>query len=196
MKMHCSKYEIATSLVFLLTVTVLSVTIARFANANGSASASIEARVKKLEDREAIRDLLIEYGRDLDSEDLRGYSRLFAKDGVWDGNVGKATGPEEIYTMLKKVFSKVPPGKYGNSFHIMSSISIQVHGDTADSWSRWTWFVQGDDGKPVAQRSGHYEDTLVREQGQWKFKYRLTVTELPTASKDSESAVWRTDYRK
>jgi len=196
MKIQRSVYRIAISVLFTLTVVVLAGTGERFANAHDSAATSLESRLKNLEDREAIRELLIEYGRDLDKEDLRAYSSLFAKDGVWEGGIGKATGPDGIYEMLKKVLSKVPPGKYGNSFHIMSSMDIQVHGDTAEAWSRWTWFVQGADGKPVAQRSGHYEDTLAREQGQWKFKYRLTVTELPTAKEDSESSVWRTDYRK
>lgn len=196
MKMQRSIYGVAIPSVLFLSAVVLAGPGERSANANNSTMTSVESRLKTLEDREAIRELLIEYGRDLDKEDLRGYSTLFAKDGVWEGGIGKATGPEQIYLMLKKVFSKVPPGKYGKSFHIMTSMAIQVHGDTAESWSRWTWLVQGAQGKPVAQRSGHYEDILVREQGLWKFKHRLTVTELPTAKKDSESAVWRTDYRK
>jgi hypothetical protein len=77
----------------------------------------------------------------------------------------------------------------------MSDIVIDVDGDTATSWSRWTWIVESEDGKPVIQRSGHYEDKLVREDGQWRFKHRLTVTELPTAAKDTEAAIWRKDHR-
>ena len=50
--------------------------------ANGS---SLEARVQKVEDENAIRELLIEYGRRLDAHDLEGYSQLFAKDGEWIG---------------------------------------------------------------------------------------------------------------
>jgi len=196
MKMQRSIYGVAISGVLFLSAVILAGPGERSANANDSSMTPVDSRLKNLEDREAIRELLIEYGRDLDKEDLRGYSRLFAKDGVWEGGIGKATGPEQIYKMLKKVFSRVSPGKYGNSFHIMTSMAIQVHGDTAESWSRWTWLVQGSEGKPVALRSGHYEDILVREQGQWRFKHRLTVTELPTAKQDSESAVWRTDYRK
>jgi hypothetical protein len=97
--------------------------------------------------------------------------------------------------MLEKVFARIPPGKYGNSFHIMSSMVIEVDGDTATSWSRWTWFVEGENGKPVPQRAGHYEDILVKEEGRWKFKHRLTVTELPSATKDAESQIFRKDYR-
>lgn len=154
-----------------------------------------EARLQRLEDREAIRQLLIEYGQDLDKEDIESYSNLFASDGVWEGGIGSARGPGEIRDMLEKVFARIPPGKYGNSFHIMSSMVIEVDGDTATSWSRWTWFVEGENGKPVPQRAGHYEDILVKEEGRWKFKHRLTVTELPSATKDAESQIFRKDYR-
>jgi hypothetical protein len=157
--------------------------------------ASTKVQMQRLVDRAAIEDLLITYGRMLDVEDFVGYSKLFARDGVWEGGIGSATGPAEIQHMLEKVFGRVDRGKYGASFHVMSNITVQVTGDTATSWSRWTWFVEGADGKPAAQRSGHYEDKLVREGGQWRFKHRLTVTELPTAAKDAEAQVFRKDHR-
>jgi hypothetical protein len=158
-------------------------------------SRSIEQRLRRMEDREAIAKLLITYGRYLDKEDLVGYSNLFAGDGVWAGGIGSAKGPQEIRTMLQTVLGRTTRGQYGNSYHIMSDIIIDVDGDAASSWSRWTWIVEAEDGRPVPQRSGHYEDTLVREKGEWKFKYRLTVTELPTAAKDKEAAIWRKDHR-
>ena len=161
----------------------------------GSAAKSMEERFRAIEDRETIEELLITYGRLLDQQNLRGYSQLFATDGVWEGGIGSATGPQEIYEMLDAVFSRTERGQYGNSYHLMSDIIIDVDGDTATSWSRWTWVVEGEDGKPVPQRSGHYEDALVRENGEWKFQRRLTVTELPTAARDTEAAIWRRDHR-
>ena len=41
-----------------------------------------------MEDRAAIEELLITYGRLLDRQDLAGYSSLFAVDGVWEGGIG------------------------------------------------------------------------------------------------------------
>lgn len=159
------------------------------------AALSMEERFQRLEDRETIEELLIIYGQLLDKEDLAGYSSLFARDGVWEGGIGSATGPKEIHEMLETVFGRTTSGQYGASYHLMSDIIIDVDGDTATSWSRWTWIVESADGKPVPQRSGHYEDTLVREDGVWKFKHRLTVTELPTPEKDTEAAIWRKDHR-
>lgn len=156
---------------------------------------SVEERLQRLEDRGAIHDLLIRYGQLLDEEDLVGYSRLFAKDGVWEGGIGSAKGPDGIHDMLEKVFGRMKRGQFGNSYHVMSDIMIEVDGDRATSRSNWTWIVEGEEGKPVIQRSGHYEDILIRENGQWKFKHRLTVTSLPTAEKDSESHLFRKDHR-
>lgn len=157
---------------------------------------AIKARMQRLEDREAIHDLLVTYGRLLDKRDLVGYSKLFAVDGVWEGGIGSAKGPEGIRQMLEKVYGgRVQPGQYNSSYHIMSDFIIDVTGDTATSWSRWTWIVEGADGKPGAQRSGHYEDKLVREGGQWRFRHRLTITELPTAQKDTEAQIFRKDHR-
>jgi hypothetical protein len=40
------------------------------------------------------------------------------------------------------------------------------------------WVVVGGNAKPQVERAGHYEDTLVRENGQWKFKSRQAFTEI------------------
>ena len=60
-------------------------------------TASLAARLQRLEDTEEIRTLLLDYGRLLDLRDLAGYSRLFAKDGecrrIWIGErPGRNTG--------------------------------------------------------------------------------------------------------
>jgi hypothetical protein len=182
-------------------LTVAAMTLALGLTTNGAlgqtanASLSLEQQLRRIQDRETIEELLITYGRFLDKQDLVGYSNLFAKDGVWEGGIGSAKGPKEIREMLEAVFGRTARGQYDNSYHIMSDIIIDVDGDTATSWSRWTWIVEGEDGKPVPQRSGHYEDKMVRESGEWKFQHRLTVTELPTAAKDTEASIFRKDHR-
>jgi ketosteroid isomerase-like protein len=160
-----------------------------------AADPSVKAWMQKMDDRAAIHDLIITYGRLLVSRDLAGYSRLFAADGVWEGGIGSAKGPKEIQKMLESVYSRVAPGQYGSSYHIMSDFLIEPKGDTASAWSRWTWVVEAEDGKPAIQRSGHYEDTFVREGGKWRFKRRLTVTEMPTPTKDTEAQIFRRDHR-
>ena len=137
-----------------------------------------EVRLQRLEDVEAIRTLLVRYGRELDKRDFAAYGALFAQDGSWKGGMGTATGPDAIAHMVAAGFDRMAPALYTNSNHVMSSFDIAVDGDTAIAWSRWTWVVVGADGKPQPERAGHYEDTLIRERGEWKFKSRQAFTEI------------------
>jgi hypothetical protein len=92
--------------------------------------------------------------------------------------MGTATGPEEIGKMVEAGFGRMDPKQYTNSNHVMTSMDISLDGDTATAWSRWLWVIVGDDNKPRVERAGHYEDTLVRENGEWKFKERKAITEI------------------
>lgn len=137
-----------------------------------------EARMRKLEDVEAIHSLLVHYGRELDKRDYKAYGALFAENGSWKGGMGTATGPDAIGKMVAAGFERMDPALYQKSYHSMTSFDVAVSGDTATAWSRWTWIVVGADGRPRLERAGHYEDTLVRERGEWKFKSRQAFTEI------------------
>jgi hypothetical protein len=139
---------------------------------------AVEARLQRLEDVEAIRSLLVDYGRELDRRDFQAYGALFAQSGSWKGGMGTATGPEAIAKMVAAGFERMSPSLYESSNHVMSSFDIEVDGDTATAWSRWTWVVVGANGKPQPERAGRYEDTLVRERGEWKFQSRQAFTEI------------------
>jgi uncharacterized protein (TIGR02246 family) len=138
-------------------------------------------RLRRLEDMEEIRTLLLDYGRFLDSRDLVAYSRLFAKDGEWVGGFGSVRGPEEILVFMQKNLGTGP--NRGNTFHILSNFEIAVDRDSATAWSRWTFITPGADGKPVISQAGRYDDVLVREDGRWRFKRRVASNDIPTAPK-------------
>lgn len=141
--------------------------------------ASVAARLQRLEDIEQIRTLLLDYGRFLDSRDLNAYSRLFAQDGEWVGGFGSAKGPAGILEFMQKNLGTGP--NRNGSYHILSNFEIDVKGDTATAWSRWTFIVPGADGKPVISQAGRYDDQLVRENGRWKFKRRTASNDIPAA---------------
>lgn len=163
----------------------------------GSVEAALAERIQRLNDRQAIYQLMMEYGRAISARDAPGVARLFARDGVWKGNVGESKGPEEVQKMLEVTLSRIPPGQeHTGGFHVMSNIEIDLHGDTADSRSRWMWLIPDPNGgAPIGQRSGYFEDRLVREEGTWKFQRRLTVTQLPLERHDEEKHIWRADFR-
>ena len=55
--------------------------------------AALKAQVQEVHDRLEIQQLVVEYGHLLDTHDLVGYSKLFARDGEWIGGFGRAKGP-------------------------------------------------------------------------------------------------------
>ena len=154
-------------------VGVLSL-LATFATAQGKKE-STEARLQRFADKDEIQNVLLEYGRALDSRNFAAYSALFAQDGEWVGGFGSVKGPANI-----KAFMEKNMGTNGNpthNYHLLSNFVITVNGDTATAWSRWA-FVQPQDRGAVIAQAGSYDDTFVRENGVWKFKKR-------TASNDT-----------
>src|SRR5262249_19340175 len=138
---------------------ILTLTLALVAQAQNP---SLAARVRRLEDMESIRKVLLDYGRYLDARDFASYSRLFARDGEWDGGFGKARGPAAIQAFMEK---NIAGPNRAHNYHLLSNFVIDVQGDKATAWSRWAFVVPGADGKPSVVQGGHYEDTLVRENG-------------------------------
>ena len=138
-----------------------------------------DARLQRLEDVEDIRRLLTDYGRDLDRRDFKAYSELFARDGVWDGGFGAAKGPAEIRAMMEKSIGGAQVTGAQSNFHLLTNFEIEVHGDSATAWSRWTFVAQDPDKRARILYAGRYEDELVREAGRWKFKRRTVRGDLP-----------------
>src|SRR5688572_4717483 len=148
---------------------VLSVAYAAAQSARPADAASLAARLMKFEDKEEIQNLLLDYGRHLDSRDFGAYSRLFAKDGEWSGGLGSVSGPANIQAFMEKSIGTGP--NRSKNYHLLSNFVITVNGDTATAWSRWAFVVPGERGAVISQ-AGRYDDTLVREDGRWKFKRR------------------------
>ena len=156
----------------LLTTILLSPVLAQ-------AQQSAAARIQRQEDIEEIRTVLTNYGRFLDAHDLVAYSNQFAADGEWVGGFGTGKGPAGVLALMEKNLGVTAKGKPGSTYHVLTNFLIDVHGDTASAWSRWNFVVTGADNKPTIMYGGHYDDTLVRENGHWKFKRRVAVNDIP-----------------
>ncbi|MEJ0006247.1 MAG: nuclear transport factor 2 family protein [Steroidobacteraceae bacterium] len=141
---------------------------------------ALKARVQDVQDRLEIQQLVVEYGHLLDTHDLVGYSNLFAKDGEWIGGFGRASGPKAIQAMMNKYMGTAPfDPKNVKGFHLLTNIIVHVKGDHATAWSRIVYMVRNKDDKPSAALGGHYDDTLIRENGHWKFQRRVVMMEIP-----------------
>lgn len=130
---------------------------------------SLAARIQVLEDKEAIRTLLLNYGRYLDARDWEAYARLFATDGgTWNGGMGVARGYDAILQMMTSTIGEANTGATGSglsNLHLLGNEFIHVNGDTATALSKWVFVMTAADGGPDMVYVGHYEDDLVRENG-------------------------------
>ena len=70
-------------------------------------------------------------------------------------------------------------------FFFFLLFEIEVKGDSATVWSRWTFVLPNSVGKPVISQIGRYDDILVREEGRWKFMRRTASNDIPAAKWNS-----------
>jgi hypothetical protein len=171
---------------------VLSVTMAAAAFGQAKNAESASARLQKIEDRQAIEQLLMgDYPRALDSNNWAAYSALFAKEGtlIMGGGATKLQGPAAI----QQYFSSRPtpgaaaaaapspcpvPAGTNRSEHVVTNLTLQLDGDTATDQAYWQTIVTREC-KSVVAGAGHYEDVLKREDGRWKFFKRAIIDDIP-----------------
>jgi uncharacterized protein (TIGR02246 family) len=139
----------------------------------------LHERVRTLEAKEEIRNLIQEYRRTLDDRDLRAFSELFAEDGTWTGRSGTATGPAAIYTMLEAALPDNPPAPGSTLWHLNTDPSIRVDGDRATASMLWMHVRRGEGDAPLLPTLGGYEDQFVRENGRWRFLLRSVTPLIP-----------------
>lgn len=142
---------------------------------------TVEQRLRRLEDKDAIRDIIETYAVKLTSRDIQGYVELFAPEGTWrNGNTVKR-GRGEIRQLLLGMFPNTPAGYVNqDSYMLVSDIQITVAGDRATATSRQLSIIRGKDGGPTPVLAGRYEDEFIRQDGRWKILHRNDITFIPT----------------
>jgi len=139
---------------------------------------SLAARIQILEDREAIRALILAYGQAHDHRDYRTFASLFARNGEWIGGLGSAKGPEEIFRLMDETIGHDPLPEGSGTIHVMSNFQIEIDGDRATATTKWLYLTPNDDNSPRATYLGHYDDEFIREDGEWKFLKRQSVSDI------------------
>lgn len=117
-----------------------------------------------MDDVEAIRQLTAEYNRAFDERDADRWVALFTKDGFFErSNAGRAySGWEE----LRELIETFPV----RGWHVTTDFIIAVDGDSAHS-SCYLMYLDRDANFAVSI-FGVYEDDVVRQDGQWRFRSR------------------------
>jgi uncharacterized protein (TIGR02246 family) len=145
---------------------------------------SLEERLQRLEDRDAIHQLFVDYGRYLDSGNIDAYADLFTEDGeVMLGPMGRTQGRENIRALMAKVLD----GRVGAAYHVISSPAVVLDGDEATSEVMWTVLQRDAEGKPKLTSTGRHVDRLRRVDGAWRIAERRGYVDLPQKLPTSET---------
>jgi hypothetical protein len=132
------------------------------------------------EDRAAIEDLHGRYLFAFDWQDAETYAGTFAPDGILDYGAGEIRGREAIAAFIREgrqrmeqARANTPAGQRApGGRHIISNIVVDVNGDRARGLAYWTHMTSGPDGRGTVDFWGHYEDELVKVNGEWLYARR------------------------
>ena len=140
---------------------------------------SLAKRVQVLEDREAIRALILADGEAHDHRDYRTFANLFASNGEWVGGLGSAKGPEAIFELMDRTIGHDPKPNGSGTYHVMTNDQIKLAGDRASATTKWIYITPGETNTPTLVFLGHYVDEFVRENGEWRFLRREAPADIP-----------------
>jgi len=137
------------------------------------------------DDRAFIEDLQARYLFAFDFGDAEGYAGTFAPDGILDFGQGEVKGRAAIAKFIadgrkrtEDARAKTPAGQRPSvGRHIISNIVIKIDGNKAHGLAYWTHMTSGADGRGTVDFFGHYEDELVKVNGEWLFARRRIYNE-------------------
>ena len=122
---------------------------------------------------EGVRQVLSRYCFALDRGALQELGLLFHRDATFSVSFEREqqhTGRETIQSWYERFFQQ-RPGHYRHMRHKIYEPLVTIHGDTATAATYFDSDSVDRDGK-VHVIAGRYDDTLVKESGQWFFKER------------------------
>ena len=130
--------------------------------------AELEARITRLEDIEAIKQLKALYCEICDDEhDPDRIVTIFTEDGTWEGRgIGHAQGHAELRALFESFRDRIT-----FSQHMVMNPRIEVDGNAA----RGTWYFFGPftfrEGNQARWQSTRYNEEYVKVNGQWKIHH-------------------------
>jgi len=160
-----------------LAILAYSVVITLFATTPASADSYAE-------DYAAIVNLQGRYLFALDFRDAEAYASTFSEDGVINWARGEIKGRKAIHDFLSSgIYDPTKNAEEGKwpaaSRHFITNQVIKVEGNRAKALTYWFQATNNtaDRRTMVLGLFGHYEDELVKIDGEWFFKKRVIYNE-------------------
>src|SRR5690606_13619621 len=138
------------------------------------------------EDRAKIEDLQARYLFALDFRDPEAYAATFTEDGVLDYGAGKIRGRAAIAEMVAGMRANAERQQAQDTSelrpaagrHNITNIVLEIDGDRARGTAYWFHMGNANPERAAQLNSfGHYEDELVKVNGEWLFSLRKIYNE-------------------
>ena len=138
------------------------------------------------EERAKIEDLQARYLFALDFRDPEAYAATFAEDGVLDYGAGKIQGRKAIAEMVAGMKATAERQRAEDKSglrpaagrHNITNIVLDIDGDKAKGTAYWFHMGNANPERRAQLNSfGHYEDELVKVDGEWLFSLRKIYNE-------------------
>ncbi|MDD3797799.1 MAG: nuclear transport factor 2 family protein [Novosphingobium sp.] len=127
-------------------------------------------------DELAIRNLIARMAHIADRGAVEDYAPMMTPDARWILPTGDETvGPEEMMAGVRARRAGGTAGPGSGTRHLITTVTVEVDGDTARGWSYWLYVTTGSD--PKILMNGLYTDTFRRTGGGWRFSGRISTLE-------------------
>ena len=146
---------------------------------NSHQSNMIVARLKLIEDRQAIHDVIVRYCRGVDRSDPALVMAAFHDDAI-DNHFGSSLPFREAIGTLKAARSGGGSPSKTTSMHNICNVLIEVDGDIArcESYVIVIVRIPHHGGAVDWTHAGRYVDRFERRNGEWRIAYRTVVYDL------------------
>ena len=165
-----------------------------------ASDASLERRIRRLEDRAAIQELGVLYGFIMDERDADGIREIFCEDATLrsEDGVFAASGIEEIVETYLGRFAQLGPTNHFSHGHV-----VRFNDDDSDvATGLLAGHAELDRNGVVMQVALRYKDTYRRVDGKWRFAdrkmgymYFMPIAELAADLGDRNSVRAYGDHR-
>jgi ketosteroid isomerase-like protein len=138
-------------------------------------SATFDADLRRLVDREAITAALARYCRGVDRCDAELIASAFHADAVDDHSYIRLTGAEVGPYLVERMRTM-----FKASLHCLLNSLVEVEGDVAHGETYYVaWLLREEaGGEAVDQAAGRYVDRFERRGGDWRIAHRVVLPEV------------------